>query len=103
MTPFAAAGVMRAGSVPGYFDDLISTRASGASRRLLLRRLTGMVTAGFLGLRANRTLAVQTLPASPQAETGAESVTAPDGTRIAYWRAGEGPPLVLIHGTADNH
>jgi pimeloyl-ACP methyl ester carboxylesterase len=26
-----------------------------------------------------------------------------DGTRIAYQRAGEGPPLVLIHGTADNH
>jgi pimeloyl-ACP methyl ester carboxylesterase len=32
-----------------------------------------------------------------------ESVLAPDGTRIAYERGGEGPPLVLVHGTADDH
>lgn len=32
-----------------------------------------------------------------------EFVTAPDGMRIAYQRTGDGPPLVLIHGTADNH
>lgn len=27
----------------------------------------------------------------------------PDGTRIAYARCGSGPPLVLVHGTADDH
>lgn len=27
----------------------------------------------------------------------------PDGTRIAYQRCGSGPPLVLVHGTADDH
>jgi pimeloyl-ACP methyl ester carboxylesterase len=32
-----------------------------------------------------------------------ESVTSRDGTRIAYWRSGEGPPLVLVHGTAADH
>jgi len=31
--------------------------------------------------------------------------TAPsrDGTPIAFWRSGEGPPLVLVHGTAADH
>jgi pimeloyl-ACP methyl ester carboxylesterase len=29
----------------------------------------------------------------------AQTVTSKDGTPIAYWRSGEGPPLVLIHGT----
>ncbi len=32
-----------------------------------------------------------------------ESVTSVDGTPIAYWRSGEGPPLVLVHGTAADH
>jgi pimeloyl-ACP methyl ester carboxylesterase len=26
-----------------------------------------------------------------------------DGTRIAYWRSGSGPPLVLVHGTTADH
>jgi pimeloyl-ACP methyl ester carboxylesterase len=26
-----------------------------------------------------------------------------DGTRIAYWRGGSGPPLVLVHGATANH
>jgi pimeloyl-ACP methyl ester carboxylesterase len=30
-------------------------------------------------------------------------VISTDGTPIAYRRSGEGPPLVLIHGTAGNH
>lgn len=30
-------------------------------------------------------------------------VTSKDGTPIAYWRSGEGPPLVLVHGTASDH
>jgi pimeloyl-ACP methyl ester carboxylesterase len=32
-----------------------------------------------------------------------ETVASPDGTRIAYWRNGSGPCLVLIHGTSANH
>jgi pimeloyl-ACP methyl ester carboxylesterase len=32
-----------------------------------------------------------------------ESVVAPDGTRIAYLHGGNGTPLVLLHGTADDH
>lgn len=26
-----------------------------------------------------------------------------DGTAIAYWTAGEGRPLVLVHGATSNH
>ncbi|HEX6512695.1 MAG TPA: alpha/beta fold hydrolase, partial [Chloroflexota bacterium] len=26
-----------------------------------------------------------------------------DGTRLAVWRSGDGPPLVLVHGTTVNH
>jgi pimeloyl-ACP methyl ester carboxylesterase len=32
-----------------------------------------------------------------------ESVTSLDGTPIAYWRSGEGAPLMLVHGTAADH
>jgi pimeloyl-ACP methyl ester carboxylesterase len=32
-----------------------------------------------------------------------ETIISRDGTRIAYRRSGEGPPLVLVHGTAANH
>ena len=32
-----------------------------------------------------------------------EHVTSADGTRIAYDRGGEGPPLVLVHGTTSDH
>ena len=30
-------------------------------------------------------------------------VVSRDGTRIAYWSSGEGPPLVLVHGTTADH
>jgi pimeloyl-ACP methyl ester carboxylesterase len=32
-----------------------------------------------------------------------ETVTTRDGTPIACWRSGEGPPLVLVHGTSADH
>jgi pimeloyl-ACP methyl ester carboxylesterase len=32
-----------------------------------------------------------------------ETVTSTDGTPIAYERSGEGPPLVLVHGTTSDH
>jgi pimeloyl-ACP methyl ester carboxylesterase len=31
------------------------------------------------------------------------SVTSKDGTEIAYWTSGKGPPLVLVHGTPADH
>lgn len=30
-------------------------------------------------------------------------VTSPDGTQIACWSSGEGPPLLLVHGTTADH
>jgi pimeloyl-ACP methyl ester carboxylesterase len=35
--------------------------------------------------------------------TKMDTITSTDGTRIAYQRGGEGPPLVLVHGTAADH
>ena len=32
-----------------------------------------------------------------------ETVTSRDGTRIAFWRSGTGPPLVLVHGGTADH
>jgi pimeloyl-ACP methyl ester carboxylesterase len=32
-----------------------------------------------------------------------EHVTSADGTRIAYERTGDGPPLVLVHGSINDH
>lgn len=32
-----------------------------------------------------------------------ETITSKDGTPIAYRRSGEGPPLVLVHGTTADH
>src|SRR3712207_8822307 len=32
-----------------------------------------------------------------------ETVASADGTPIAYWRSGDGPPLVLVHGSFDDH
>ena len=32
-----------------------------------------------------------------------ETVTSRDGTPVAYERGGEGPPLVLVHGTTSDH
>lgn len=33
----------------------------------------------------------------------ATKIRSKDGTEIAYWRSGSGPPLVLIHGTTADH
>lgn len=32
-----------------------------------------------------------------------EQITSRDGTPLAVWRGGSGPPLVLVHGTAADH
>jgi pimeloyl-ACP methyl ester carboxylesterase len=31
------------------------------------------------------------------------TTTAPDGVRIAFWRSGSGPPLLLVHGSTADH
>jgi pimeloyl-ACP methyl ester carboxylesterase len=36
-------------------------------------------------------------------QTLAGTVTTAGGTPLAYWRCGNGPPLVLVHGTAADH
>jgi pimeloyl-ACP methyl ester carboxylesterase len=35
--------------------------------------------------------------------TSERSAVSRDGTRIAYWTSGHGPPLVLVHGAAADH
>jgi pimeloyl-ACP methyl ester carboxylesterase len=40
---------------------------------------------------------------TPTGEPAAMRVAARDGTGIAYWRSGDGPPLVLVHGTTADH
>jgi pimeloyl-ACP methyl ester carboxylesterase len=39
---------------------------------------------------------------SPQQDQP-EEVTSADGTAIAVWRSGQGPPLVLVHGATADH
>ena len=34
---------------------------------------------------------------------GAMTVRSADGTAIAYWTSGDGPPLLLVHGTTADH
>lgn len=36
-------------------------------------------------------------------EQGVETIPSRDGTQIAYTRSGQGPPLVLVHGTTADH
>ncbi len=36
-------------------------------------------------------------------ESTAHRVVSRDGTEIAYWTSGDGPPLLLVHGTAGIH
>lgn len=43
-------------------------------------------------------------PASTMREDNGRMVAiSRDGTRIAYWRSGSGPPLLLVHGTTADH
>jgi len=39
----------------------------------------------------------------PLSEPALERITSADGTSIAIWRSGEGPPLVALHGVTIDH
>jgi pimeloyl-ACP methyl ester carboxylesterase len=83
-------------------------RAPGISRRRLVRGLAGTASAGLVPLARGRPAGAQIrhsadAHSSPEAIEQMESLLSPDGTRIAYQRVGSGPPLVLVHGTADDH
>jgi len=87
------------------FAGLALGLATGASRRTLLRGFAAATSVSFLtssGVRPAPARGSDATPASPK-EENMEYVIAPDGMRIAYWRTGDGPPLVLVHGTADDH
>ncbi len=87
------------------FDRSTPGLAGGTSRRDLVWRVAGAVTVGLLAGHARPALARidATDSASPLTEDPMETVRSPDGTRIAYERGGNGPPLVLVHGTAADH
>lgn len=71
---------------------------SGTPRaRLRLRRARFAVASTSVLLVVSGTLESMSVPAQKQATE--QSVTSRDGTRIAYWQSGSGPPLVLVHGT----
>src|SRR5687767_1129250 len=38
-----------------------------------------------------------------QEGTNMQTVESRDGTRIAFWRSGSGPPLLLVHGATADH
>ena len=40
------------------------------------------------------------MPTDTQIKT---SVVSRDGTEIAYWTSGDGPPIVLVHGSPADH
>jgi pimeloyl-ACP methyl ester carboxylesterase len=78
----------------------------GASRRQVVRTLFALAPMSVLPLAGVRRAHAR--QQGPEASATSEEepmdfAVSGDGTRIAYQRAGEGPPLVLIHGTADNH
>jgi pimeloyl-ACP methyl ester carboxylesterase len=86
--------------------DFISPHlVTSASRRQVVSALIGLASASVFPLpNVRRAHAVQQGPeASAVGGEPMDFVLSSDGTRIAYLRAGEGPPLVLIHGTADDH
>jgi hypothetical protein len=40
---------------------------------------------------------------SIEMENTMQTVISKDGTRIAFWKTGSGPPLLLVHGATADH
>jgi len=78
----------------------------GVSRRHLLGGFAGAISVGFF---TATNVAIAPAHESEHESTATrkeepmESILAPDGTRIAWVRSGDGPPLVLVHGSLDDH
>jgi pimeloyl-ACP methyl ester carboxylesterase len=88
------------------FEREARLRLASASRRQVVLTLFALAPMSVLPLASvRRTRAVQQGPEASAAgeDEPMDFAISRDGTRIAYQRAGEGPPLVLIHGTADDH
>jgi pimeloyl-ACP methyl ester carboxylesterase len=87
------------------FSIMISFNSSGKAR-ITRRRFMGLSVfgAGFIysGLGFVRT-GTHSSTRNPITEARMEKVKSKDGTDIAYWVGGEGPPLVLVHGTTADH
>jgi pimeloyl-ACP methyl ester carboxylesterase len=67
-------------------------------------RLGALRTAPLVALVAAMWTTACAHPASTiHREDGRMVATSKDGTAIAYWRSGSGPPLVLVHGTTADH
>ena len=106
MTGFVAAGAHCAGSSLG---DRFTVHSPNLDRRASRRRLMRSFAAGgvaYLVSPAGNWPA----PAMPTTQRRQRPKGGTHGIRprarwlrIAYQRAGQGPPLVLVHGTADDH
>src|SRR5215203_5112329 len=87
------------GNPPDIFGSSVSRRRLERSALVaIVASLLAPVPSPFVGSKQS-----SAQDASPRAERPMEFVISPDGTRIAYQRSGTGPPLILVHGTADNH
>lgn len=60
-------------------------------------------TLAVLSIGAGTIAACARLNATAREESAAMHTTSKDGTRIAYWRGGTGPALLLVHGTTADH
>jgi pimeloyl-ACP methyl ester carboxylesterase len=69
------------------------------------RRLRPTILFVATGLLATAALgnAEPPSPRQPAPEERMLTVTSPDGTRIAFWRSGAGPALLLVHGATADH
>lgn len=76
--------------------------AEPTSARMIWRALRAtafvLVTAGACATGCTRSA-----PPSERESAMMQTTTSKDGTRIAYWRSGTGPPLVVVHGTTADH
>lgn len=91
-------GLSTVGVVVGDgWNDAFSGLVLTSMERTCLTRTTARSTTSPVG----------TGPTAPRLEhmesTEPATVVSKDGTTISFWMSGQGPPLVLVHGTVSNH